>query len=181
MPKERLSMRKIREVLRQKAEKRSLRQIANGLGIGRGTVSDYLLRAKAAGLSWPLADGLDDHALEAALFPPPPDPATRRPLPDWTYIHKELKRKHVTLALLWQEYAEEHCEGYQYSRFCELYRSWQGTLWLDSPRLGSFAPKGQASSWISSSRLRESNQKSWRPPSPLTSSAPRSRWHRLDT
>jgi transposase len=121
-------MRKIRDVLREKALGHSLRQIARSLGIGRGTVSDYLRRAKVAGITWPVAESLDDHALEVALFPPPPESDTRRPLPDWAYVHKELKRKHVTLALLWQEYKEQYADGYQYSRFCELYRSWRGSL-----------------------------------------------------
>ena len=43
-------------------------------------------------------------------------------------IHRELKRKHVTLSILWDEYIERNPEGYRYSRFCELYRSWEGKL-----------------------------------------------------
>ena len=49
-------------------------------------------------------------------------------MPDWAEIHKELKRKGVTLFLLWQEYKEVHPAGYQYSRFCDLYRAWAGTV-----------------------------------------------------
>ena len=71
MPKKRLSMRRIREVLRLKHElRRSHREIARSLGIANSTVSDYVGRARAAGLSWPLPEGLDDAALEGALFPP---------------------------------------------------------------------------------------------------------------
>ena len=66
-------MRKIRELLRLKYELgRSHREIATSLGIANSTVSDYVRRAAAAGLSWPLPEGLDDAALEAALFPAPP-------------------------------------------------------------------------------------------------------------
>jgi len=43
-------------------------------------------------------------------------------------MHRELKRKHVTLAILWDEYIEQHPDGYRYSRFCELYRGWAGGL-----------------------------------------------------
>jgi transposase len=48
--------------------------------------------------------------------------------PDWAGIHRELKRKHVTPSILWDEYIERHPDGYRYSRFCELYRGWEGRL-----------------------------------------------------
>ena len=128
---ERISMRKIREVLRLKQEfGLSNRKIAKSCSVGRSTVSDYLSRASAAGLSWPLPPELDEAALERHLFPPPPPPGDERPLPDWSEIHTELRRKGVTLALLWEEYKSVYPEGYQYSRFCELYRSWRGLLKL---------------------------------------------------
>ncbi len=130
MPKKRLSMRRIREVLRLKHElRRSHREIAGSLGIANSTVSDYLGRARAAGFSWPLPEGLDDATLEAALFPVPPPSGVRRPEPDWDRVHRELRRhKGVTLRLLWLEYREVHPAGYQYSRFCERYRLWRGHL-----------------------------------------------------
>lgn len=130
MPKKRLSMRRIREVLRLKHElRRSHREIARSLGIAGSTVSGYVGRAGAAGLSWPLPEGLDDAALEAALFPAPPPSRVRRPEPEWDRVHRELRRhKGVTLRLLWLEYRERHPDGYQYSRFCERYRAWRGTL-----------------------------------------------------
>jgi len=103
--------------------------VARSCGIGRTTVREYLQRAVGAGLSWPLSEGLSDSALEALLFPPPvsPDNAPRA-LPDWKTLHKELKRKGVTLFLLWEEYKAVHPEGYEYSRFCDLYRQWAGKL-----------------------------------------------------
>jgi transposase len=123
-------MRKIREVLRLKWGKgMSNRKIATSCGIGRPTVSEYLRRAEEAGLSWPLPADLDDSRLERLLFPPPPDlPAQVRGIPDWLIVHQELKQKAVTLFLLWQEYRANHPEGYQYSWFCDHYRTWQGKL-----------------------------------------------------
>ena len=103
-------MRKIRELLRLKYELgRSYREIATSLGIANSTVSDYVRRASAAGFSWPLPDGLDDAALEAALFPAPPPSRVPRPEPDWEQVHRELQRhKGVTLQLLWLEYRAVH-------------------------------------------------------------------------
>jgi hypothetical protein len=63
------------------------------------------------------------------LLPPVPSKAIAGTLsPDWAEIHRELKRKHVTLAMLWDEYIERDPEGYRYSRFCELYRGWASRL-----------------------------------------------------
>lgn len=123
-------MRKIKEVLRLRHEhKLSHRAIATSCGIGVTTAREYLVRAKAAGLSWPLPAEVDEAALEARLFPPPPkaDEAERGSL-DWAAVHRELRRKGVTLQLLWQEYREVHPRGYGYSRYCELYRAWAKTL-----------------------------------------------------
>ncbi len=120
MPAERLSMRKVREVIRLSwGGKLSTRAVARSCGIGRTTVREYLQRAAKAGLSWPLPEGLPDNELEALLFPPPVS-ADRapRPLPEWKTLHEELKRKGVTLFLLWEEYKGVHPEGYEYSRFC---------------------------------------------------------------
>jgi len=130
MPAQRLSMRKIKEVLRLCwAHGLSKRKTARSCGISRPAVDEYLRRAEAAGLSWPLPTDLDDSALERLLFPAAPAlPAPVRGLPDWSTIHRELRRKGVTLFLLWQEYREHHPQGYQYSWFCERYRAWQGRL-----------------------------------------------------
>ena len=130
MSQKRLSMRKIRELMRLKHELgRSHREIAASLGVANSTVSDYVRRAVAAGLSWPLPEGLDDAALEAALFPALPPSRVPRPEPDWQYVHRELQRhKGVTLRLLWLEYRTVQANGYQYSRFCDRYREWRGHL-----------------------------------------------------
>jgi len=130
MPAERLSMRKIREVLRLSwGGKLSPREVAQSCGIGRTTVREYVQRARRAGVGWPLPEGLSDSALEALLFAPPVSPANAlRPLPDWRGVHEALRGKGVTLLLLWEEYKAVHPEGYEYSRFCELYRQWAGAL-----------------------------------------------------
>jgi transposase len=126
----RKSMRQIREVLRQKwSLDFSNRQIAQSCGLSRPTVAAYVRRAQAAGLSWPLAEALDDDELERKLFPPRPTIPVERPaVPDWSVVHEELKRKGVTLALLWDEYKSAHPAGFQYSWFCEHYRRWAGKL-----------------------------------------------------
>jgi len=92
-------------------------------------VSDCLARAHLAGLSWPLPKDLDDAALEAKLYPPPTPSGEARALLDFKYIHRELRRKGVTLQLLWDEYKADHPDdGYQYSRYCELYRLFRRQL-----------------------------------------------------
>ncbi len=121
-------MRKIREVLRLTLEAGlSARQTAESLQLARSTVGECLRRFREAQLPWPLPTDLSDVELEQRLFPP----LTRgldltRPRPDWAMVHQELKRKGVTLALLWQEYKLAHPDGYQYSRFCDQYRVWVG-------------------------------------------------------
>ena len=129
MPKKRLSMRKIREILRLKHECNcSNRDIGLSCGIGSSTVSDYLQRIRLAGLGWPLPEGLNDTALEELLFPTIPRTGPRF-TPDFQEVHKELQsRKNVTVNLLWQEYKEQHPDGYQYSWFCHSYREWANRL-----------------------------------------------------
>jgi hypothetical protein len=101
MPGERVSMRKIRDVLAA-----AIGPPATATGdrpqpaAEPGAVSEYLKRARA-GLTWPLPDELDDAQLEVLLFSPAPDvPAGQRPLPDWSALHREMRRPNVTLALL---------------------------------------------------------------------------------
>ena len=115
MTAKRLSMRKIQEVLRLKWERGlSNRQIAKSCSTSRSTVSEYVSRAEAAGLSWPLPPEMDEGRLETLLFPPKPGiPFSSRSMPQWEEIHKELKGKGMTLFLLWEEYKESDPEGYQ--------------------------------------------------------------------
>jgi transposase len=131
MPAERTTMRQVREVLRLKfVGGVPTREIARRIGVAASTVRATLKRFQAAGLSWPLPAEVTDAALEARLFADAcAKRGHRRQLePDWATIHRELKGKHVTLSILWDEYIERHPEGYRYSRFCELYRIWEAKL-----------------------------------------------------
>ncbi len=120
-------MRKIREVLRLRASGHSQRIIAQSIGIGQSTVGDCLTRARLCGISWPT--DLDDGALERALYPPRPAvPSASRSVPVWADMHREMRRKHVTLFLLWEEYKAVHPEGFQYSWFCRHYREYTGKV-----------------------------------------------------
>lgn len=128
MPAHRLTMRKTREILRLRwGQGLAGRQVARSCKISPSTVVDCLGRAKAAGLSWPLPGDLDDGALEALLYPPP-QPTVKRPALDCAAIYRELKRKSVTLQLLWLEYKQAHPDGYQYSQYCQRYREWRKQL-----------------------------------------------------
>jgi transposase len=130
MPAERLPMRHLRELLRLCHAGLPQRMTAQSLGLAQGTVSKYLSRARAVGLSWPLPPELDDdERLEAFLFPRPYDrPTDERPAPDWAEVHRELCRPDVTLTLLWEEYKAREPEGFSYSWFCNLYKAWTGRL-----------------------------------------------------
>lgn len=131
MPRRKLSMRKIKEVLRLLWDcHQNTRAVAASVRVSPSTVLDYKYRAHAAGLVWPLPVDLDDVELERLLFPPQSAfKDVERTLPDWAYVYKEMKsHKGNTLQLLWHEYKSSNPEGYQYSRFCELFREWQGSL-----------------------------------------------------
>ena len=106
MPGERLSMRKVREVLRLKyACGASVRTIARSVGIGRTTVAEYLRRTSVIGITWPVPAEIDDAELERRLFAPAGlNKAPARAMPDWQHVHAELRRRSVTLVLLWEEY-----------------------------------------------------------------------------
>jgi transposase len=126
MPAERLSIRKVREVLRLRhALSLSYREISEALGVGKTAAGEIVRRAEVVGLTWPLPKVLDDSELERWLFTAPGEAQPERPAPNWAKLHEELKRRSVTLVLLWQEYRAEHPDGYGYSRFCDLYSAWR--------------------------------------------------------
>ena len=147
MPAERLSMRKIREILRLKWEQGlSHRKIAESCVVSRSSVSDYLRRAEAAGLSWPLPPECEEEQLEAMLFSfSDGQQQGNAPEPVWSAIPSEYKKKGVTLALLWQEYKTENPPGWQYSFFCEQYRRWLQTV---DPVLRHQHKAGEKMLWI---------------------------------
>lgn len=119
-------MRRITEILRLRWElKWGYRRIARALGVSHSSVMDLVERAERAKLKWPFPPELDEDRLEELLYPNLATPKlSQRPVPDWLYVHKELRRKdvHMTLRLLWREYKDQHPDGLQYSQFCELYR-----------------------------------------------------------
>jgi transposase len=125
-------MRKIKEVLRLRFELgMGQRQIARSCSIGQATVSGYLRRAEAAGLRWPLPEDWDEAKLNALLSgdAPVPTAETKRPLPDFADIHKQLQQhRHLTLQLAWEEYRQRFPDGYRYSYFCEMYQGWRRRL-----------------------------------------------------
>ncbi|MCG8556275.1 MAG: IS21 family transposase, partial [Proteobacteria bacterium] len=121
-------MRKIKDVLRLHAAGLSARGIARSLSIGRTTIARTLDRAQEAGLSWPLPEEMTDAELERTLYPASPAAEAERPVPDWSYVAQELRKKGVTLRLLWEEYHASHGEAYRYSWFCEAYRQWKKTI-----------------------------------------------------
>lgn len=131
MPTARLSMRRIRDVLRLKYEQGlSERAIASALGISNGVVNGYLKRARFAGLTWPVPLTLDDDSLELLLFPAP-KPASQsdhRPVPDWGQVEKELRRRSVTRLLLWEEYRTGNPDAFGYTWFCTSFEAWKGSV-----------------------------------------------------
>jgi transposase len=123
-------MRHVREVLRLKAAGVARNEIGRRLHLSPSTVRLTLQRLAAAGLGWPLPAEMTDAALEARLFTAVGSKQGHRRYaePDWAELHRELKRKHVTLQILWDEYIERCPDGYRYSRFCDLYRNWASRL-----------------------------------------------------
>jgi transposase len=126
MPQERLPVRKIRDVLRlhHQAEL-SNRAIARTCKVSNSTVGEYLARAEQAGLGWPLPDDLSEAELQKRLFPEK-EIATSpiRSVPNWEDLHRELAKRGVTLTLLWQEYREQHPDGYGFTQFRVHYQEW---------------------------------------------------------
>lgn len=125
-----LSIRKIREVLRLGLDcDMGNREIARSCVISHSTVGEYLNRARESGLSLEDIEKMDDGDLQRFLKGAVPlEGKDARVQPDWSLIHRELKKKGVTLQLLWEEYRETHPDGYQPSRFYELYNRWRKKL-----------------------------------------------------
>ncbi|MGY3614186.1 transposase [Bradyrhizobium sp. USDA 10063] len=113
-------MRQVREIVRLSLETGlSTRVVGERVGVGPTTVRDTLKRFARAGLAWPVPDAISDAELEQLLYGVPGVKPGRRKVaePDWSVVARELKRKHVTLQVLWDEYIAEHPDGYRYSRY----------------------------------------------------------------
>jgi transposase len=125
MPAEGISMHKIKDVLRLHFEAQlSQHQIAASLQLSSGVVNKYLALLRLANISWPLPDDIDEVKLHS-LLRGHTKIVSRYHGPDYASIHQELKRKGVTLLLLWQEYEQTHKKSaYRYAQFCSKYRDW---------------------------------------------------------
>jgi len=133
MAKERLPMRKTKEILRLRwAQGLSVRETARSVGVSTGVVDKTTCRARAAKLTWEAIETTPEPELEAKLYGLGSQPGAVRAEPDPIYIHRELSRPGVTLDLLHLEYLEAHPDGYRYTAFCERYRRWrdQKPVWM---------------------------------------------------
>lgn len=129
MPTEKLSMRKIKQILQLHYESGlSRRAISVAVGTSYGSVANYLNRAEKAGVSWPLSDDMDERELGRLLFPSQPSSKHCQFVdPDYPKVQQELKHKGVTKLLLWEEYRQSHPnDGYSYAQFCHRYKVWLG-------------------------------------------------------
>ncbi len=134
MPTERIAMRRVREMLRFRLDAGlAAREVARRTGVvAPSTLRKMFRRFRRSGLSWPPPLELSDPDLETRLYGPAGTKQghRRRAVPDWAAVNRELKRKHVSLQILWDEYIEINPDGYRYSRFCELYATWEQRLAL---------------------------------------------------
>jgi transposase len=138
VPRPHSTMRQIREILRLRfSENLSLRDVASSLDMPFTSVGNHVRRAQRAGVSWPLGDDLDDDALERLLFGDA-TPSSTKPEPDFVMVDREVRKKGVTLMLLWLEYLEVHPGGYQYTQFCVRYRTWKSHV--DAVMRQNYAP-----------------------------------------
>ena len=103
MPGRRMNTRAIKEVLRLKSLNFSLREISRSVNASVGGVHKLIRKAEQSGLGWPLPEDIDDEALERLLYPEPVEVRGGKVVPQWSFIHRELKRRGVTRQLLWEE------------------------------------------------------------------------------
>src|SRR5580700_3425342 len=107
----------------------SVREVREATGVGKTAVCEYVNRAKVLGITWPIPPEIGDAELERLLFTPAGfHEGSTKTLPDWAKVHEELKRRGVTLMILWEEHRAEHTDGHGYSRFCALYGEWRKRL-----------------------------------------------------
>ena len=152
MAAKRLTMRQLREILRLKLGcGLAQRAVATAVKAGKGTVSEYLGLARAAGVGWPIPEELaSDEALEARVFGVKAEAQSDRAAVDAPLVHAELRRPGVTLSLLWQEYLEANPRGYRYSQFCEHDHRWRKRLSPVMKQVHMFpgrAPAGTGDGW----------------------------------
>ena len=124
-------MRKIKDVLRLKLDAQlSHERIAAALGISKGVVTKYVSLAATAALDWQTVRELDEVTLQHRLLGGPPQRASAFVTPEYGRMHQELRRKGMTLMLLWEEHVAQHPgqATHWYSQFCENYRRYAQRL-----------------------------------------------------
>lgn len=119
-------MRTVREIIRLYDLGYSVRQTASSCNVSISTVSFYINRFKSSGTAYDTFISLTDEQIKALFLPEASKPL--RPLPDMEYIHTELKRKGVTIYLLWEEYIKDNPDGYRYSQFAYHYNEFKKIL-----------------------------------------------------
>lgn len=125
----RKSVRKIKKIIRLHEAGFNKKQIAGIVIISRKTVRKYIERVESLGLTYAEIEKMPPKRLYAVLFPVKPEETMgSKPQPDWQKIYQEMKRKNVTLTLLWEEYIEIYQDGYRYSQFCHNYKQWRKRL-----------------------------------------------------
>ena len=112
MPGRRMNIRVIKEVLRLKSLDFSIREISRSVNASRSGVHKLVRKVEDVNLGWPLPEDIDDEALERLLYPEPEEARGGKVVPQWSFIHRELKRRGVTRQLLWEEYAARHPDGH---------------------------------------------------------------------
>ncbi len=124
-------MRQAREIIRLKFSANiPTREIARRLGLAPSMVRETLKRFEVSALGWPLPEETSESELAAALYANRLGERghRRHEEPDWRAVRAELKLRHVTLLIVWDEYIAANPGGYSYSRFCDLYRNWEARL-----------------------------------------------------
>ncbi len=125
MPRQPVPIQHIRSILRfHFGEGYSIRKTAEYSRVSFSTARDYIQRAKQAGLSWPLPEGITGAELKERLLPASSSGTRHHPAPDWAEVHQNYSCKGQTMKLIHERYLQEHPDGYSYTRFCELYRAW---------------------------------------------------------
>jgi len=115
-------MEKAKEILRLSLQMGlSRRDVASATGCSLGMVSTVLSRVKEAGVSEPLS--LDAKALGAIIYPQVKEKLKAEP--EYAYIDAQMKKKGITLTLLWEEYKIQNPDGYMYTQFCDKYREYR--------------------------------------------------------
>jgi hypothetical protein len=189
MPAERTAMRHVREVLRLRTAGISGNEIARRLNLAPSTVRLTLQRLATAGFGWPLPAELTDAAVEARLFSAvgTKQGHRRHAEPDWAEVYRELKRKHVTLQILRDEYIERCPHGYRYSRFCELYRLWASRLSVtmqqthaNGDKLFIITPAIRCR-WSSIGSMARPGRRRFLSPCSAPPTSPTPRWRRITT